>query len=211
MLLPIDTLVLFFMTAVALGFAPGPDNIFVLTQSALYGRLSGIVVTMGLCTGLIVHTLAVALGVAVIFQTSEMAFTLMKTIGAVYLIYLAWGAWRAGVSELPTGLSGQHGPSYKKLYLRGIVMNITNPKVAIFFMAFLPQFADPSRGFLSYQLIELGLVFILAGLAVFSSIAWSAGFSGAKLRKSPFMQQIMNRFASFIFVGLAVRLTLAER
>jgi threonine/homoserine/homoserine lactone efflux protein len=211
MLLPIDTLALFFMTAVALGFAPGPDNIFVLTQSALYGRLSGIAVTLGLCTGLIVHTLAVALGVAVIFQTSEMAFTLLKTIGAAYLVYLAWGAWRAGTSELPSGQAGQQGPSYKKLYLRGIVMNITNPKIAIFFMAFLPQFADPSRGLLSYQLIELGLVFIVAGLAVFFSIAWSAGFLGAKLRKSPSMQQIMNRFVSVIFIGLAVRLALAER
>ena len=156
MLIPFETLTVFIAAAVALGFAPGPDNIFVLTQSALYGRKAGIVVTLGLCTGLLVHTAAVAFGVAVLFQTSELAFTALKLIGAAYLLYLAWGAFRAGKSNLETGETEAKGVRLTHLYLRGIIMNITNPKVAIFFLAFLPQFADPSRGSLTLQLLLVG-------------------------------------------------------
>ncbi len=101
-------------------------------------------VTLGLCTGLIVHTTAVALGVAVIFQTSEVAFNVLKVVGAAYLVYLAWQAFKAGSSKLKAEDNVSAGP--RALYVRGLVMNITNPKVAIFFLAFLPQFADPSLG-----------------------------------------------------------------
>ncbi len=146
-----ETLITFFTAAVLLALVPGPDNIFVLTQSALRGRSSGIVVMLGLCTDLIVHSVAVALGVAVIFQTSSVAFSILKFIGAGYLIYLAWQAFRAPAEEI-SGKSGTkigHG----QLYRRGIIMNITNPKVAIFFLAFLPQFADPAKGSITIQMM----------------------------------------------------------
>ena len=96
-----DTLFLFMMASGALAFAPGPDNIFVLTQAAMNGRLAGLFVTLGLCTGLLFHTAAVALGVAAIFATSALAFTILKVVGAAYLTYLAWRAFRAGASALP--------------------------------------------------------------------------------------------------------------
>lgn len=213
MMLSFDSLALFFLSSIALGLAPGPDNIFVLTQSALYGRMAGLLVTLGLCTGLIVHTMAVAFGVAVIFQTSELAFSALKVIGAAYLLYLAWGAWKAGASPLPQeGAQNQpNALSYKKLYLRGIVMNLTNPKVAIFFLAFLPQFADPAQGSIPLQMLLLGLLFIVASLLVFSAIAWGAGVLGQKLRRSSRWQQIMNRTASLIFIALAIRLATTER
>lgn len=89
-MIPIESIITFVMASVLLGLAPGPDNIFVLTQSAMHGRRVGICVTFGLCSGLIVHTAAVALGVAVLFQTSIVAFTLLKVVGALYLLYLAW-------------------------------------------------------------------------------------------------------------------------
>jgi Putative threonine efflux protein len=152
-----DTLLLFLTASLLLCIAPGPDNIFVLTQSMLRGVGSGLLVTLGLCTGLLVHTSAVALGVAVIFQQSLLAFTILKLCGAAYLLYLAWGAFRAGAS----GLGSVKAAALDKaaLYRRGIVMNITNPKVSIFFLAFLPQFTNPAQGHLTLQLLELGAIF----------------------------------------------------
>ena len=180
-MIPLDTLSLFFAASVALAIVPGPDNIFVLTQSALHGRLSGFIVTIGLCTGLLVHTAAVSLGVAAIFQTSALAFNLLKTIGAAYLIYLAWQAFRAGATKLSE--QGDVSLSRRKLYSRGILMNVTNPKVAIFFLAFLPQFTNPSNGSLALQMLTLGAVFILATIIVFGAIAWASGFIGNRLKR----------------------------
>jgi threonine/homoserine/homoserine lactone efflux protein len=205
----LDTLLVFFAASAALALAPGPDNLFVLTQSALHGRLAGWLVTLGLCTGLIVHTAAVALGVAAVFQTSALAFDLLKWVGAAYLVWLAWGAWRAGASALPEGEAQPLGA--RALYLRGIVMNVTNPKVAIFFLAFLPQFADPARGPLGGQMLVLGGVFMLAALLVFGAIAWAAGHIGHWLRGSPRAQVVMNRVAAGVFVALAGRLALSSR
>jgi threonine/homoserine/homoserine lactone efflux protein len=140
-MLPLETLAPFFAASVLLCLAPGPDNIFVLTQSALRGRSAGLAVMLGLCTGLVGHSTAVALGVAVVFQTSALAFSMLKFIGAGYLIYLAWQAFRAPAT--PIEASGSENLRLGKYYSRGIIMNITNPKVSIFFLAFLPQFADP--------------------------------------------------------------------
>ncbi len=207
--MPIETLSVFFAASVALALAPGPDNIFVLTQSALYGRSSGIMVTLGLCTGLLFHTTAVAVGVAVLFQTSAIAFNALKFLGAAYLLYLAWQAFRAGASDLSTGSAT--GSSFRKLYFRGVVMNITNPKVAIFFLAFLPQFADPNNGSLTLQLLAFGGLFIVAAFLTFGAISWGAGSLGEWLRESDRAQRIMNRVAGTVFIGLALKLVTTER
>jgi len=207
--IPLDTIFIFFSASVALGLAPGPDNIFVLTQSALHGRAAGLFVTLGLCTGLLVHTAAVSLGVAAVFATSALAFNLLKMAGAVYLLYLAWQAFRAGTSQSPQ--NGGPPLSRRRLYGRGIVMNITNPKVAIFFLAFLPQFANPSRGSLTLQLMSLGVFFILATLLVFGAVALFAGFIGEWLKGSPRAEVVMNRVAGTVFAVLALRLVTVER
>lgn len=208
-MLPFDTLLSFFTVALLLGVAPGPDNIFVLTQSALRGRTAGIIVTLGLCTGLLVHTAAVALGVAAIFQASSTAFTLLKLTGAGYLVYLAWQAFRAKPGAIAIGeASALDGWQF---YRRGIVMNVTNPKVSIFFLAFLPQFADPRLGSLPLQIGTLGGVFMLATLLVFGSVAMLAGSLGKWLEGSEKAQLIMNRIAATVFVALAAKLVMTER
>lgn len=208
-MIPFDTACIFFAASIALALAPGPDNIFVLTQSAMHGRVAGMLVTLGLCTGILVHTTAVSLGVAAVFQTSSVAFNALKVLGAVYLLYLAWRAFRAGASDIPENHKPDAGRS--RLYVRGVLMNVTNPKVAIFFLAFLPQFADPARGSLTLQLLYLGAVFILATLIVFGSVAWTAGLLGEWLRTSKRAQRVMNRVAGTVFIGLALRLVTAER
>jgi threonine/homoserine/homoserine lactone efflux protein len=208
-MIPIETLLQFFTASVLLAIAPGPDNLFVLTQSALWGKSAGLAVMVGLCTGLIVHSTAVALGVAVIFQTSALAFSALKFIGAGYLIYLAWQAFRASAAKFQAERSPQ--TSLWKLYRRGIIMNITNPKVSIFFLAFLPQFADPSRGSISFQLLLLGGVFILATILVFGGIALLAGTLGRWLNRSTRVQNIMNKVTGTVFVCLALRLATTDR
>jgi len=204
-----ETIAIFFAASVALALAPGPDNIFVLTQSALHGRKAGLLVTIGLSTGLIVHTAAVSFGVAAIFQTSLIAFNILKIVGAVYLLYLAWLAFRAGTANLNEKEKPSMG--WRKLYSRGVIMNITNPKVAIFFLAFLPQFADPSRGSITIQMLMFGGLFIISTLLIFSTVAWSAGFLGEWLKGSKKAQLIMNRVAGTVFVGLALKLAISER
>ena len=198
-----------FAASLALAFAPGPDNIFVVTQSALNGRLAGLLVTIGLCPGLLLHTAAVAIGLAALFATSAAAYNLLKVAGVAYLIYLAWQALRAGTIES----FDTQGPGLSRcdLYLQGVIMNITNPKVAIFFMAFLPQFADPELGSLELQLTILGVVFIFAALFSFSIFAWLSGHLGSWMRRSDRAQSILNRIAALVFVTLAGRLSVSER
>jgi threonine/homoserine/homoserine lactone efflux protein len=206
--LTIEIIGVFFAASVALALAPGPDNLFVLAQSALYGKKAGLLVTLGLCTGLFVHTTAVALGVAVIFQTSEFAFVALKLLGAAYLLYLAYGAFNAGASS---GGKTLESSSVRELYLRGIIMNVTNPKVALFFLAFLPQFTDPNLGSVTTQIVSLGGLFLLATLMVFGSVAWFAGGLSERFIGSPRAQALLNKLAATVFGFLAVRLLLMNR
>lgn len=205
----IETLLTFMLASTLLSLAPGPDNIFVLMQSALHGARAGLLVTLGLCTGLVVHTALVAGGVAAIFLVNTVAFTLLKLVGAAYLIYLAVGAWKAGASALPA----EQVPAQTalQLYRRGIVMNMTNPKVAIFFLAFLPQFANPAAGNIAFQIIVLGLIFIVIALLVFGSVALLSGRLAAAFKRSSSVQSLLNRAAAVVFAGLALRLALTSR
>lgn len=207
-MLPIETLTTFVIASALLSFAPGPDNIFVLTQSALRGWRSGAIVTLGLCTGLLVHSAAVVLGVSAIFQASQLAFDTLKTIGVAYLCYLAWRSFHAEVADLDDGES----PVLEKkaLYRRGILMNVTNPKVAIFFLAFLPQFTVPSYGSVEQQMGLLGGIFIVVALFCFLLIAYLSGFLHRWFSQSPVVQRNLNKIAGIVFLGLAGKLLLTD-
>lgn len=208
-MLPIDTITLFLTTSVLLALAPGPDNLFVLAQSAQHGRKAGLMVTCGLCTGIIVHTIAVSLGVAAIFQASTIAFTTLKYAGAAYLLYLAWMSFRAngniGADNKVNKLR------FRTLYLRGVIMNITNPKVSIFFLAFLPQFIDPALGPIIPQMLQLGGLFILSTIWIFGGIALLAGTFGRLLASSERATQILNWVAGSVFIGLALKLAMIRK
>ena len=202
-------LLMFFTTSILLALTPGPDNLFVMTQAAQQGRRAGLLVTLGLCTGLLFHTAAVTMGLAALFAASTVAFTVLKFTGAAYLLYLAWLSFRAGTENSPSAAAERL--SSAALYRRGIIMNITNPKVSIFFLAFLPQFADPAKGHLSAQLLLLGGVFIIATVIVFGVISILAGVFGERFRQSAFAQKVLNRAAGAIFTGLAAKLALVQR
>ena len=212
----VDTLLAFLSVAVLLALSPGPDNIFVLLQSAQRGWRLGMCVVLGLCLGILVQTMAVALGLAAVFAASHTAFTVLKWCGAAYLAWLAWGAQRAPshATDAPQQQSAvaplQWGEALRMVG-RGWVMNMTNPKVLIFFLAFLPQFADPARGSVAIQIACFGAVFGIATFLVFGAIACFSGVFGGLLLKSARAQSWLNRLAGLVFLGLAVRLATTQR
>ncbi|NLZ16113.1 MAG: LysE family translocator [Desulfobulbaceae bacterium] len=208
-MLPIDVSLAFFAASIVLALAPGPDNIFVLTQSALYGWRQGLCVTIGLCTGLLLHTALVAWGVAALILASPLLFTALKSIGALYLLYLAWSAARAAPHSTAANATTP-ALTLVQLYRRGIIMNMTNPKVSIFFLAFLPQFTRPGDGSLIKQIMWLGLLFILATILIFGGISILAGSLGARLQQSARAQRLLNWAAAAIFAALALHLFLAQ-
>ena len=213
-----DTLLAFFGVCVLLALTPGPDNIFVLLQSAQRGWRVGMCVVLGLCLGLCVQTAAVALGLAAVFAASALAFGLLTWCGAAYLAWLAWQSLRAAASvrqgaasDKPVAASALVPSEAARMVGRGVVMNLTNPKVLVFFLAFLPQFADPARGSMAGQIMLLGLVFVLASLLVFGAIAGFSGAFGALLQGSARAQNLLNRAAAAVFLALALRLLLVQR
>ena len=162
-----EVLITFFGVALLLGLSPGPDNLFVLVQSAQRGWRVGLCVVLGLCLGIVGHTAAVALGLAAVVATSPMLFTALKLCGAAYLVYLAWGAWHAPVSVEESARAQEQRDvltlrSAMGWVGKGVVMNLSNPKVLIFFLAFLPQFTDPARGSVPVQIMVLGSDFMAA-------------------------------------------------
>lgn len=210
-----ETAVTFFVTAILLALTPGPDNIFVVTQAALRGKRAGVAVTVGLCCGVFGHTIAVALGLAAIFQTSVFAFTVLKYLGAAYLVYLAYGAWKAA-SQIESKRGKEEQAQTKPLKLtrlvgRGAVMSATNPKVSIFFLAFLPQFVDQNLGHVSAQILQLGGLFMGAAFIVFTIFAFLADGLGQKTVGTVQGQKVMNRLAALIFTGLAAKLLVSEQ
>jgi threonine/homoserine/homoserine lactone efflux protein len=207
-LVSLEIITSLFATAVVLALVPGPDNIFVLTQSVVQGRWAGLAATLGFSTGLIFHTLAVTLGVAAIFQTSQLAFTGLKLCGAAYLLYLAWRYLR--MPTLKTDASTNTRLNHWQYYRRGIIMNVTNPKVSLFFLAFLPQFTDPQAGSVVWQMIVFGLLFIIATLLVFGGLAIAAGAISPWLNSKPQFQRAIHWIAALIFILLAVRLILVQ-
>ena len=190
-----EVIIAFIAASIVLSFVPGPDNIFVMTQSALRGWRVGFFTTLGLCTGLVGHTLLVAVGVSVIFQTSAIAFNGLKILGACYLVYLGWLSFKN--EELVLGESKEKSTN-QSYYITGIIMNLTNPKVALFFLVFLPQFVNVSVGSVTIQILTLGLLFILSALCVFSSIAFLGSFLERFLKKSKSVRNNINKLAAFV-------------
>ena len=207
--IPLDVVLVFVGVATALAAVPGPDNIFVLTQSVVNGRIAGLIVTLGIALGLFVHTSAVALGAAAIFQTSQYAFTGLKYAGAAYLIFLAWKAFTASKNKFDGDKTKSETAA--KQFLRGFTLCITNPKITIFFLAFFPQFVVPENGPIIMQFYQLGALMICVTLVVFGLVAIAAGSLGAWIKGSPTTQIWLNRISGIVFVSLALKLSTEEK
>lgn len=206
-MMPFETFISFFGISVLLALSPGPDNIFVLLQSALYGLRVGLSIVLGLCTGLIFHTLLVTLGIATLIQTSPTAFFVLKVMGALYLLYLAYLTAKAKpITVNTTQANTPPNRSLWQYYRRGIFMNATNPKVTMFFLAFLPQFIYSSQISATQQLLQLSATFMLATLLTMGGIAIFSGYFGRVLQNKPKAQYALNILTVIVFVGLAINL-----
>jgi len=208
--MPIDSTQLFlFLTAtVALNLAPGPDVLYVLANSARHGVRGGVFATLGISAGIVFHTCIAAFGVAAVLLAHRWAFDALRVVGALYLIWLGIGAWRtAETLELP----GTTDARLSRVFSRGLITNVLNPKVALFFMAFLPQFADPSRGNVTLQVLTFGALFIVSGTLVNLLYAWAGGALSATLRRDVRWQRRLNRISGGILLALGGRLLLSPR
>ena len=211
----------FFIAALVIGIAPGPDNLFVLAQSATYGARLGFCIILGLCTGIAIHTCLLVAGVSALIAASPTAFFVIQCLGAAYLLYLAYKSFgvKAGVvhvdschpersvteSKDPVKSSGV--PSARSLYMRGIIMNLTNPKVILFVLSLIPPAVRLDRPIHpSLQMAIFGGEFILATMIVFGCIALLAGTVKKFLLTSPKANRNLNWFSGAVFVFLAVAL-----
>lgn len=197
--------ILGFLTAsVLLSLTPGPDILFVLTQSITRGKKAGIVFAAGLCTGLIFHTAAVSLGISVLLNSSPVAFNIMKIAGATYLIYLGIKAFigRKKAMSVPESSLQEGG----KLYRKGILMNLLNPKVLLFFIAFFPQFLSPGTLHPGRESFVLGLLFMLQTMVVFSTVAILADMLSRRLMQSSGFSFAMHIVESIIYIAIGISL-----
>jgi len=198
----------FLVAAFALNIAPGPDMLYVIGRSVGQGRRAGIVSALGVFVGCWVHILAAAFGIAALLRSSPMAFNVVRYAGAAYLIYL-------GLKMLAqrTDLTSQQlkTESLGAIFRQGVITNVLNPKVAIFFLAFLPQFIDARRGSVALQIILLGLIFNVGGTLVNLAVAYAGGTLGELLRRNQSIARWQRRFTGLIFVGLGLRLAWQKR
>jgi threonine/homoserine/homoserine lactone efflux protein len=200
----ISSIVYLLISAVLLTLMPGPDIIFVITASITQGRKSGIFTSLGLCTGLLFHTTIAALGISLLIQSSPIAFSTLKYAGAIYLLYLAYIAFKERNEKISSAKN--EDMNMKKYYLRGIIMNILNPKVSLFFLAFLPQFIPADMENTSMLMIGLGLLFIIQALIVFSSVSVLSGYIGERLLKSKKFPKVMTYVKISVYTILSLNL-----
>ncbi|WGF92676.1 LysE family translocator [Aequorivita marisscotiae] len=198
----LETLISFSIATLALAISPGPDNIYVLTQSLVNGTKSGIATTAGLISGCIVHTTLLAFGISAIITASDNMFYAIKVLGACYLVYLAYKVYK---SDVNISLA-ENAPkkSYVQLFKTGVIMNLVNPKVMIFFLAFFPGFLWNETENTVIQFYILGITFMVVSFLTFSTIALAAGRISSLLRDSKNMGVVLKWLQILVFVGIAV-------
>ena len=209
-MISIEVLLAFLAASALITIAPGPDNLMVLSVGISRGRKAGIGFGLGCALGCFVHTLWATLGIGAVVLASEATFTTLKMAGAAYLVYIGLMAWRyAGKMALVQIDAGSAEPIGVHLR-RGFIANVINPKVALFFIAFLPQFVDQGRGAVWPQMLLLGALFAAQTVVIFGSLGWFAGSIGTRLQRQPRLAVWLDRCAAAIFIGLALHLATAR-
>lgn len=205
---PLHSLLLFLAAGLALNVTPGPDMLYVAARSASEGRPAGVASAFGIAAGTLVHIALVAGGLAALLAAVPVAYTAVRLAGAAYLVYLGLRALLrpAGLTERALAPASRWA-----VFRQGVVTNVLNPKVALFFLAFLPQFVDPARGSPALQVLALGLLFNTSGTLVNLAVALGASGASARLRRSDRAARVMERATGALFVGLGVRLAVAGR
>lgn len=205
------SIVSFLGVAILLTLMPGPDNLFVLAQSISKGKNAGISTALGLCTGLIVHITAATVGISALIYQSAVAFTIVKYAGAAYLLFLAYKSFRDKSSGINVDNDHDSSLSRRSLYKKGVIMNLLNPKVSLFFLAFFPQFINYEAGHVPVQMLVYGIVFLIQALLIFALISIFAGKVGYFLRKSPSIAKKINIIQGSLFAFIGFKIAFSQK
>ena len=189
----VELIISFLLASITLSLMPGPDNVFVLTESITKGKRNGIIISAGLASGIIIHTIVIATGLSILVQQSPLVFNVIKIFGAIYLLYLVYLTYKeetttVSISNQSNGLDIKE--KWFPLYKKGFIMNVLNPKVTLFFIAFLPQFVSKDGLSFPIQIIILGILFMLQAFLVFSIIAIVAEKLRQFLNSSIFWEKV---------------------
>ena len=203
----------FVLAAILLNLTPGTDTMYIITRSVSHGSAAGFYSVLGIISGILVHTVFAALGLSIILINSPLAFTVVKYIGASYLCYLGIKMLMSKQPSLLANHLPKSSPSvpansiaHWQIYKQGVLTNVFNPKVALFFLAFFPQFIDPSYAHSALSFLILGLSFALTGFVWCSCLALLASKFSANLRKNPAIEVLLNKISGVVFIGLGVKL-----
>jgi threonine/homoserine/homoserine lactone efflux protein len=199
---------LFIAASALLAIAPGPDIVYVLARGISQGPRAGIAAALGFATGCIFHTVLAAVGIAALIRSSEIAFNLVRYAGAAYLVWIGIQALRHRASFSIEGASDARALS--TIYRQSVIGNVLNPKVTLFFLAFLPQFVNTQAGHVGWQMALLGAIFMVVTIVIFGAVALFAGWIGAWIRRKPVIGERLNIFAGVTFIGLGIRVALPD-
>ncbi|MEW6265847.1 MAG: LysE family translocator [Thermodesulfobacteriota bacterium] len=202
--------IVFLAAGITLILMPGPDTMYILGRSIAQGRRAGFMSVLGISTGGLVHTTAAALGLSAILVASTLAFTLVKWAGAIYLVYLGLQMILRKADETPNLAGEAAGANLWTIYRQGFLTDLLNPKVAMFFMAFLPQFVNPAQASSPWPFLFLGGVFIFAGTLWCLGLAAMAATASKAIRTRAGSLSIARRVTGLVFVGLGVRLAFQD-
>ncbi len=207
----LDQWLLFLGACTVLNAAPGPDTLYITSRTIAQGRLSGFLSALGVCTGGMLHALAAGLGLSAILATSATAFTVIKWMGALYLIYLGYKALCRNKIPNPTAVASDiKKTDHWKIYFQGVLVDVLNPKTALFFLAFIPQFIEPERGAHLTQFLLLGLLVILNALIIeFFIIVFAHRLTGVLRRKNN-LARWLDRGMGTMLIALGLKLASQE-
>ena len=206
----LETLLIFTAAALVLNLSPGPSNFYVLSRSLAQGTPAGMVATMGLAAGSLVHVSAAALGLSAVFGYSPVAYGLLKLAGAGYLVYLGL-TYLVSARSAPGALAAGPPKPRRRIFWESSLVEILNPKTALFFLAFLPQFADVEAGPLAPQILLLGFIVTLTGVPCDATVAALSGRAGRALSASPWVRRALNWVSGSLLIGLGAFLALSRR
>jgi threonine/homoserine/homoserine lactone efflux protein len=208
----IHDLALFVVSGLLLNIMPGPDSLLIMTRSATQGWRAGSAAALGIGTGTFVHIVAAALGLSAILATSAAAFTVVKLAGAAYILYLAVGMLLSKRGEGSAAQPPAIAPlPLRRIYAQGILTNVLNPKVALFFLAFVPQFIDANAPHKALAFLLLGTIFNINGMLWCNGLALFTARASARIKLNPAVTQWLNRATGGLFVWLGVKLALAKQ
>jgi threonine/homoserine/homoserine lactone efflux protein len=199
---------LFLVASALLTIAPGPDIVYVLTRGISQGPKAGVAAALGFATGCIFHTVLAAVGVAALIRSSEVAFDGVRYAGAAYLIWIGIQALRHR-SSFSIGAASD-AKALAVIFRQSVIGNMLNPKVTLFFLAFLPQFVNTQAGHIGWQMALLGAIFMAQTVLIFGAVALFSGWLGAWIRRKPAIGERLNIFAGITFIALGIRVALPD-